>query len=129
MKLLTDLIAGPAVLRDHLQLLIEIKFDSIPAIHVARGVPRPDRHMLLGIVQTMAIAIEEKDPESVAFLKERSVLLEVDGEVRETAAPLVVLRGTGGVMAALVMCEKEEARRIARKAVRHFTATIRLDVP
>ena len=129
MKLLSEITSGPPVLRESLQLVIEIKIDSIPGVYVAQGMPRPDRHMLLGLVQTMAIAIEEKDPESVIFLRDRSILFDIDGEVREIVAPLVVVRGETGIMAALVMCEHEDARRIARKAVRYFTSTIRLDIP
>jgi hypothetical protein len=129
MKLLSDLTSVSPVLRESLQLVIEIKFDSIPGIYVAQGMPRPDRHMLLGLVQTMAIAIEEQDTESVVFLRDRSILFDIDGEVREIIAPLVVMRGETGVMAALIMCEHEDARRIARKAVRYFTSKIRLDIP
>ena len=39
--------------------------DRIPEIFVTEGSPVPDRHMLLGLVQIVSVAVQEQDPESV----------------------------------------------------------------
>jgi hypothetical protein len=112
-----------------LQLLILIEEDRAPELILDNQMPRPDRHLLLGLVQGMAMAVEERDPESVAFIKGGSVRLLRDGNSKELRPGLLLARSTEGAIGVLATVDYGEARRLARKAVRWFTGTIRLDLP
>ncbi len=114
---------------DRLDIVILIGEDRLPEVFPAEGHPRPDRHLLLGLVQTIAMAIAERDPESVVFLDNGSVRLDRSGESKDVAADLVIAKNGQGRFAALVVGDSTAAGRVVRQAVRWFTGTVRLDVP
>ena len=51
-----------------LDLVICITESALPVVYTTENSANPDRHFLLGIVQTALIAMEELDPETVAFM-------------------------------------------------------------
>jgi hypothetical protein len=127
------LVVDPSPLLDcfaeDLALVIDIRVDQPPELYLSEELSKPDRHFLLGLVQTVAIAIEEKDQETVAFMDACTVRLEMAGQVKELHPELIVLRSTEGRIGVLAVGDVHEARRLARHAVRWFTGAIRLDVP
>lgn len=129
MRLLIDPSPSLAVFSRDLQTVISVEDEKPPEVFVPEDVPRPDRHLLLGLVQAISVAVEERDPESVVFMESCSIRLEKSGHVKDLKASLVVVRGEEGGMAALAVGVPAQARRTARKLVRWFTGTIRLDVP
>jgi len=129
MRLVVDPSPSLPCFAKDLGVVIEIREDRPPELHVADGLPRPDRHFLLGLVQTVAIAVDEKDAETLSLMDACTVRLERAGEFKELRPGLIVLRTTEGGIGVLAAGGVREARRLARHAVRWFTGTIRLDVP
>ena len=114
---------------DELEIVILICQDSLPEVLYAEGLPRPDKHLLLGLVQTVVMAIEEQDSESVVSMENCSVRVDRAGEWKDVSAGLVLVKSREGRLGALVRVDSATGRRLARQAVRWFTGTIRLDVP
>jgi hypothetical protein len=112
-----------------LELVICIKEGTLPDVHTMENSPKPDRHFLLGIVQTALIAIEESDQETTAFMDTDSVMLERGNELVPLNCQLLIVRSAAGSFAVLTGTDKALARRLAREAARRFTGTIRLDIP
>ncbi len=113
-----------------LQLLITVEPDGRPEVYVGEGILKPDRHLVLGIAQSMAVQIEEKDPETVVFIDSAIVDLEWRQSIQRLTAGLIIARTVEeGAIAALVLGDPSSGRRLARQAIRALTGTIRLDVP
>lgn len=121
-------VALPA-LRDDLELVVTCGLEGPPEVFTPPGVPRPDRHFLLGVAESIAFAIREMDPEVVARAQGCRVTLDAEGTVKKLDPDLVVVRTLDGRLGALVVGSSVDARRLARNVVRSFTATLRLDVP
>ncbi len=119
----------PGVLHDELEFVIEARDEVPPEIHLSRGRPLPDRHVLLGIAEAAALAVDEKDPDMVAFMDEvRVELIRNDGSV--TIEPvLLVFRTISGRLGVLAVGDPARVRRVARELRRYFTRLIRLDLP
>jgi hypothetical protein len=112
-----------------LELVVCIGAERPPEILTDRGQPKPDRHLLLGIVQSLVMAVEERDEDLVAFHGWRTISLNVDGQSRELACDMLIFRTMNGRIGAVAPEDVAVARSLARKALRWFTGTIRLDVP
>lgn len=113
-----------------LQLLITVEPDGRPEVYVGEDILKPDRHLVLGIAQSMAVQIEEKDPETVVFIYSAIVDLEWRQSIQRLTAGLIIARTVEeGAIAALVLGDPSSGRRLARQAIRALTGTIRLDVP
>jgi len=111
------------------ELVIRIEEDRPAEVYVGEGLPRPDRHLLLGIAQTVLVAIEEMDPECVAVMEACAIKLARAGEIKEFNPGLVIVKVRDGKFGALVVGDSRMALRLARQCMRWFTGTIRLDVP
>jgi hypothetical protein len=129
MKLSTKPDTRLEILNESLEMVIEIKEDSIPTVRTCPGKPKPDRHMVLGVVQSLSMAVEERDEESVAFVEPRMVQLHTGEEIVRIDAPLVMMKSSLGKLGALALVDPKSARGLARGAVRYFTGTVRLDIP
>lgn len=129
MRLFTEPAAQSPLLDEKLELVICLREDSPPEVFLEDGMPRPDRHMLLGMIQTIVVALEEMDSESVAFVDSCSTRLERNGEVAILDSDLIIVRSVCGTFGALAIGDRRSGRRLARRAERWFTGTIRLDVP
>jgi hypothetical protein len=112
-----------------LELVICVREETPPEVFLEDGKPRPDRHMLLGIMQTIVIAVEELDRTFVEFAGDCALELIKDGEIRGIDAGLVIVRSVDGGFGAIAIGDPRNARRLARRAERWFTGTIRLDIP
>jgi hypothetical protein len=129
MRLTIDPIPTIPQFNCELEIVILITQDRLPEVFGAEDLPRPDRHFLLGLVQTAAMAIGEQDPESVVFVENCSMQLDRAGESKDVAAGLAVVKNREGRFGTLVVGDWTTAGRLARQAVRWFTGTVRLDVP
>lgn len=129
MRLVTEPPALLPALLDELQLVIRIKENKPPQIYVREGFPKPDRHLLLGIVQTVNVAVEERDSDMVWFTPRCTVRLEGSGDTKIFDSGLILARDSKGAIGAFVIGDLPAGRRLARQGVRWFTGTIRLDVP
>ena len=130
MKLMIKPGVNNILLEKPLHLVVTVEPDGHFEVYTSESSLKPDRHLLLGIAQAMAVQIEERDPDTVVFEKDAQVDLEVDGTVKRLSCGLILVRtAEEGAIAALVLCDPPEGRRIARRAVRALTGTIRLDVP
>lgn len=120
-----------SVFSEELHLVVHIGNDdaAVPVLYAEEGLPRPDRHLLLGMAQAVLMAIEEADPETVAFLGPCTIELKRSGETKSLHGGLIVVRSESGKFGALTTATPREARRLAGKAVRWFTGAIRLDIP
>ncbi len=114
---------------DELEIVILVNQDGVPEVFAAEDLPKPDRHLLLALAQTVAMAVEEQDPESVVFLDSCSIRLDRSGDWKDVAAGLVLVKSRQGRFGGLVVGDSICGKRLTRKAVRWFTGTIRLDVP
>ena len=103
--------------------------DRIPEIFVTEGSPVPDRHMLLGLVQIVSVAVQEQDPESVVRMDICSMRLQRAGEEKDISPGLAIVRTEEGQFAVLGVGDLSTMKRLTRNALRWFTGTIRLDVP
>jgi hypothetical protein len=117
------------VFGQQLELVICVKDGPIPGVYTTETSAKPDRHFLLGVVQTALIAIEESDPESVVFMDTKALTLERSNELIPLDCELVIARSVAGAFAVLTGSDKALARRLAREAARRLTGTIRLDIP
>lgn len=118
------------LLEKSLHLVLTLEPEGHFEVYTSEDSLKPDRHLLLGIAQAMAIQIEEKDPDTVAFAPEVEVELEIDGTVKRLSSDLIIVRTyEEGALAALVRGDSSSGRRLGRQAVRALTGTIRLDVP
>jgi hypothetical protein len=130
MRLLVDPSPQLPVFGEGLELVICVDVDAIPEIYLNQGVPKPDRHLLLGIMQSAAMAVSESDPELMTFLEPAMVVLSrSDGSSKKLGAGLIVVRTEDGHLGVLSAVDPPQARRLAREALRWFTGTIRLDIP
>ncbi|MGB6065048.1 MAG: hypothetical protein WBG50_09580 [Desulfomonilaceae bacterium] len=111
------------------ELVIRMGEDRPPEIYVEEGLPRPDRHLLLGIAQSVLLALEELDPECVVLMNKCTIKIQRANEEKEFASGLIVVRVKDGRFGAVVVGDSRLAVRLARQCVRWFTGTIRLDVP
>lgn len=112
-----------------LDLVIALYEEKPPEVFLQSGTPRPDRHYLLGMAQTIVVAVEESDKESVIFLESGEAELQESGEARILDSNLLIVRSIEGRFSAVVFGDPHQARRLARRAERWFTGTIRLDIP
>jgi hypothetical protein len=103
--------------------------EDTPQIYVGKDSPKPDRHLLLGIVQSVNVAVEERDPDMVKFMSRCSVRLDGSGAAKIFDSGLIIARDTHGAIAVLAIGDAPTGRRLARQGLRWFTGTIRLDVP
>jgi hypothetical protein len=117
------------ILSEDMELVMETREDGIPQVFLAEGRAVPDRHLVLGLIQSVVVAVEDRDGESVLTADPLKVVLENEQGQRELAPELVVFRTISGRFGALARGDWREARRRARLALRYFTGTIRLDVP
>lgn len=130
MKLIVKPKANNLLLEKPLHLVIAVEPEGHFEVYNYESGLKPDRHLVLGIAQAMAVQIEEKDPETVVFAKDAEVALEMDGVIKKLSSGLIIVRtAEDGAIAALALCDPSEGRRLARRAVRALTGTIRLDVP
>ena len=129
MKLIIDRPTGLSLFSSDLDVVIALENSGIPEIFVAKDLPRPDRHLLLGMVQVVAVAVQENDPETFSRLDSASVELQSSAQSGSLTAPLIVARARDGAFGALGIGDLQSVRTVARKAVRYFTGTIRLDIP
>lgn len=114
---------------EDLQLVVCVDAEGLPEIFTDPGQPKPDRHLLLGIVQSVTVAVEEKDKDLVAFCGCKAINLDIDGQSKDLACSLLIFRSVDGRIGAVAPEDAPLARSLARKALRWFTGTIRLDVP
>ena len=112
-----------------LDLVICITETTLPVVYTAENSANPDRHFLLGVVQTALIAMEELDPETVAFINSSALTLEKSDELIPLNCQLTIIRSNTGGFAVLTRTDQSSARRLIREAARRFTGLIRLDVP
>ncbi|MBM3298774.1 MAG: hypothetical protein FJY85_02325 [Deltaproteobacteria bacterium] len=112
-----------------LELVVLLREEKIPEIHLDDGLPTPDRHLLLGLVQSACVAVEEHDSESVVFVERCAFRLSGSGERRELASGLVIAKSVDGGFGVVAAGDYRVARSVARQAVRWFTGRLRLDVP
>jgi hypothetical protein len=129
MRLIVDPIPPSPLVEKDLGLVICLEDGQAPEIFVKEGLPKPDRHLLLGLMQTVAVAVSEKDPELVVFIDARSIVLRTESGSRPVRPGLVIARSEDGAVGVLVTPDTQQARVLARQALRWFTGTIRLDVP
>jgi hypothetical protein len=129
MKLLIDPLPLLPLFSLDPELVIRIEEDRPPEVYIEEGLPRPDRHFLLGIAQSVLVAVEEMDPESVELMSTCTIKLDRANEVKDFGAGLVIVRVSEGRFGALIVGDSHLALRLARQAVRWFTGTIRLDIP
>ncbi len=129
MRLVTDPPVPLDALHDELEFVIEAHEDTPPEIHLDDGRPRPDRHVVLGIAQAAALAVDEKDPDLVGFMEEVRVELVRNGESVPVAPVMMVFRSIHGRLGVLAGKDQAQVRRVARQMLRYFTKMIRLDIP
>jgi hypothetical protein len=129
MKLLIDPSPSLPLFLLEPELVIRIEGDRPPEVYIRAGLPRPDRHLLLGIAQSVLVAVEEMDPESVELMSTSTIKLDTAGEIKEFGAGLVIVRVKDGRFGTLIVGDPHIALRLARQGVRWFTGTIRLDIP
>lgn len=129
MRLIVDPTPALALFQQDLGLIICVRDGLAPEIHVKGGLPKPDRHLLLGLMQTVAVAVGEMDRELVDFVETRSIVLDSDAGSMALLPGLVIARSTNGEFGVLAPQDTRQARVLARQALRWFTGTIRLDVP
>jgi hypothetical protein len=129
MKLLVSPLPQLQLFGSELELVICLHEDSSPEVFLEDKKPRPDRHMLLGMMQTIVMAIEEMDPTFVEFAENFSLRLVRNGEERDIDSGLTIVRSVDGRYGALAEGDARQVRRLARRAERWFTGAIRLDIP
>ncbi|MBM4326534.1 MAG: hypothetical protein FJ118_05140 [Deltaproteobacteria bacterium] len=129
MRLRIDPPTPLAIFTEELELIVVVPEVGIPSIFAPPGVPRPDRRLVLGLIECAAAAVSEDDRDCVALMDHCSVSLELNGEIKGLESSFIVARGKQAVLGVLVAGTRQDARRRARQAVRYFTGTIRLDAP
>ena len=111
------------------ELVIRMEESQPPEVYVEEGLPRPDRHLLLGIAQSALLALEELDRECVLLMNKCTIRVLRANEKKEFASGLVIVRSKSGRFCAIVVGDSRLGVRLARQCVRWLTGTIRLDVP
>jgi hypothetical protein len=111
-----------------MELLIVFSRDAIPEILVEPGRPKPDRHLLLGLAQMSALAVEEDDQTIFECLQD-PISMRLSESQRQLSPDIIVARNEDSEIGVLTAVDKVESRRIARELLRYMTGTIRLDVP
>jgi hypothetical protein len=129
MKLIIDPSPSLPVFHRNLDLVIRIGADRPPEMHVGEGLPKPDRHLLLGMAQSVAMAVTEKDRDLVVFMDAASIVLETGLSSKKLDPGLIVIRDEDGRLGILAGEDPRGARLLAREALRSFTGGIRLDIP
>jgi len=129
LRLIIDPHPALKLFQEDLHLVVGYREDKLPEIYQEEGMPKPDRHLLIGLFQSALIAIEEQDPESVVFIENGSIRLARNRIENTIAADLLTVRTIDGRIGCLVFGLPARGRRLARNAVRHFTRTVRLDIP
>ena len=129
MRLIVDPEPSLPLFQQDLDLVICVEEGLAPEIQVKRGLPKPDRHLLLGLVQTVAMVVGEMDRELVCFMGTRSIELHTEDGTKTVKPGLVIARTAEGSFGVLAGEDKRHARVLARDALRWFTGTIRLDIP
>jgi len=114
---------------EELDVLITVSDEGILETHFDDRLPRPDRHFLLGIAQSALFAIEEKDPETVAFVETEEICIEHNGQTKHLQLGIAIAKARSGRVLVLASTDRQNAKRLARKAVRQLTGTLRLDIP
>ena len=85
------------------ELVIRIEEDRPPEIYLEEGLPRPDRHFLLGIAQSVLVAVEEMDPESVELMSTCTIKLYRANEINVFGSGLLIVRVSDGRFGALIV--------------------------
>jgi hypothetical protein len=116
-------------IEEELELVIVARPEKSPEIHKVDGRPAPDRHLVLGMVQAAAMAIEERDRELVANMEGLDVRLMKQGLSEPLDADLVIVRSEAGRIGVLALGDDVYVRRVSRELLRYFTKMIRLDIP
>ena len=129
MRIVTEPPVSLPVFPEQLELVIRIGEDETPQVYVRDGCPKPDRHLLLGIAQSVDVAVEERDPDMVRFTPRCTVSLEGTGDAKIFDSGLILARDSKGAIGVLVIGDPPAGRRLARHGLRWFTGTVRLDVP
>jgi hypothetical protein len=111
-----------------MELVIAFCRESIPEILVEHGRPKPDRHLLLGLAQMSALAVEEGDQTIFEFLPV-PISLRISDSQKEFRPEILIARTENSEIGVLTAIDKVTSRRIARELLRYMTSTIRLDVP
>lgn len=114
---------------ENLLFVVSLVDESAPELILEENVPKPDRHLLLGMAQNILMALDEMDPDLVAALTPKSVVLHYAGKTKELKPGLIIARAENGQYGAVVVEDPTLARALARQAVRWFMGGIRLDVP
>ncbi len=100
-----------------------------PEILMPKNSPKPDRHLLLGLIESVSLAVREKDTDTTEIIPNVSVRVKRGDVVKELASGVIVLRAVDGTFGAVGTDDHAVAKNILRDAVRYFTGTVRLDVP
>ncbi len=129
MKLVVNPPPVLSVFGNDLDVVIAVGETDIPGIYLAEDRPRPDRHLLLAMIQVISMAVQENDLETFERMDSASVELQGAQSVGNLTSKLIVVRARDGSFGALGVGELKSLRALARKAVRYFTGTIRLDIP
>lgn len=129
MKLILHPPSSLAPFSEELDLVIEVKSSGVPVTYARGDTPHPDRHLLLGIIQRVAVAIEEKDAEMVEFREDLQAHLTTARETRSLEPGVIIVKTEQANLAVIAKGGMEIARGLVRRAVRYFTSAIRLDVP
>lgn len=129
MRLVIEPAPSLGILSKDVDLVIELKESGLPEIYVDLGQPRPDRHLVLGLAQCAAIAIEEQDVESTLFTMDCSIKLNRENDFVPLRGPLIVARTTDGKFGVIAIGDGTTSIRLMRRAIRYFSGTIRMDLP
>ncbi|MFH0824734.1 MAG: hypothetical protein V2B18_18430 [Pseudomonadota bacterium] len=118
-----------SVLQEDLDLVVHFQPGPIADVYVPKGRPTPDRHYILGLVQSSVTAIREEDEEMVVRVEAGSARLLNGNDQRTFSAGLIMVRSADGLFGTAVFGDRATVRMLSREALRYFTGTIRLDVP
>ncbi len=129
MKLDFDPLPALDSVTQDLDLVICITETTLPVVYTAENSAYPDRHYLLGVVQRALIALEELDPDSVAFINTSPLTLRRNDELIPLNCEITIIKSKTGGFAVLTRTDQALARRLLREAARKFTGLIRLDIP
>lgn len=129
MRIITDPPPSLGVFSNDLELVIVVRENANPEVFVPEGTPAPDRHLVLGLVQSAVVCVEERDAETVVSREYRTIRLFQPGKTIDLSAALVIGKAGNGRFGVLVRGDWKQARQLARQGLRWFTGTVRLDVP
>ncbi len=111
-----------------LQVVIAATKDGTPGIFFSDNLPKPDRHLLLGMAQSVLFAVQESDADIVIFADSCEVVLHSNG-LHSLNPDLLIARDEFGEYKVIAVNPKQQAKKVAGQMLRWFTGTIRLDVP